>query len=136
MISLHHTLAFAILVSLPFPLAAQDSPPLGQVERITEGLIETAIAYEIGERCDSIDGRRLQGIAFLWSLHSHARSLGYSAAEIDAYIDDDQEKDRLEAIARQRLRDMGAVEGEWGTYCEVGRAEIAKGSQIGRLLTE
>ena len=129
-------LALALLCALPVAARAQDLPPLGQVEVITEGLIDTAIAYEIGERCDGIDGRRLRGIAFLLSLQAHARDLGYSSDEIDAFIDDDEEKDRLEAIARARLRDMGAVEGEWDTYCEVGRAEIAKGSQIGRLLDD
>lgn len=118
------------------PVMAQDRPPLSEVGRITEGLIETAIAYEIGERCEPIDGRRLQGIAFLLSLNAHARSLGYSAQEIEAYIDNEEEKDRLEAIARQRLRDMGAVEGQPDTYCAVGREEIGRNSQIGKLLAD
>ena len=129
-------LALGLLAALPAAVGAQDRPPLGQVEVIAEGLIDTAIAYEIGEKCDGIDGRRLQGIAFLWSLESEARRLGYSREEIRALIDDDEEKDRLEAIARERLRGMGAVEGEWETYCEVGREEIARGSQIGRLLND
>jgi hypothetical protein len=130
------SLATLLLCGLPAALAAQERPPLGEVEVIAEGLIATAIAYEIGERCDGIDGRKLQGIAFLWSLESRARQLGYSRDEIQAFIDDDAEKDRLEAIARQRLRDMGAVEGEWDTYCAVGREEIGKESQIGKLLND
>jgi hypothetical protein len=129
-------LALALLCAVPGAAMAEELPPLGQVAEITEGLIATAIAYEIGERCDGIDGKRLQGIAYLWSLESRARQLGYSRDEIQDFIDDDAEKDRLEAIARARLRDMGAVEGQWDTYCEVGRAEIAKGSQIGRLLDD
>ncbi|TNC73740.1 DUF5333 domain-containing protein [Rubellimicrobium roseum] len=128
--------ALALLCALPLTAAAQERPPLGQVESITEGLIDTAIAYEIGERCESLDGRRIQGLAYLLSLQAEARRLGYSPQEIDAFIDDDGEKDRLEAIARGRLRDMGAVEGEWDTYCAVGRAEMDRGSRIGRLLTD
>jgi hypothetical protein len=62
--------------------------------------------------------------------------LGYSQREIQAFIEDDAEKDRLEVIARERLRGMGAVEGQPQTYCAVGLAEIAKDSQIGRLLDE
>lgn len=128
--------ALAVLALLPGAALAQARPPLSEVGVVTEGLIQTAIAYEIDRVCDELDGRRLQGIAFLWSLHSEARRLGYSREEIDAYVDDDEEKDRLEKIARQRLRDMGAVRGEPQTYCEVGRAEIASDSQAGRLLAD
>ena len=126
----------ALICAAPGALAAQERPPLGEVKAITEGLIETAIAYEIDQVCEALDGRRLQGIALLWSLNSEARRLGYSQEEIRAFIDDDAEKDRLEAIARERLRGMGAVEGQAETYCDVGRAEIARASQIGRLLDE
>jgi hypothetical protein len=103
---------------------------------VTEGLIQTAIAYEISEVCEEIDGRRLAGIAFLWSLQSEARRLGYSREAIEAFVDDDVEKDRLEGIARERLRAMGAVDGEAETYCRVGRAEIAADSRIGQLLDD
>jgi hypothetical protein len=129
-------IALAVLTALPASARAQDLPPLGQVEVITEGLINTAIAYELDRKCEELEGRRLQGIAFLWSLESEARQRGYSRQEIEAFIDNDEEKDRLEGIARERLRGMGAVDGQWDTYCTVGRQEIAKGSQIGRLLYE
>ena len=129
-------LALALLCGAPAASAAQDLPPLGEVPVITEGLINTAIAYELDRKCDDLEGRRLQGIAFLWSLESEARRLGYSRQEIEDFIDNDAEKDRLEGIARERLRGMGAVEGEWDTYCAVGREEIAKGSQIGKLLDD
>lgn len=102
--------------------------------QITEGLIATAIAYEIGKRCDSLDARLVAGVNFLWSLRRQASDLGYSDAEIDAYVDDRAEQRRLEAIARDRLRSMGAIEGDWATYCAVGEAEIAADSRIGRLL--
>ena len=58
---------------------------------ITEGLIATAIAYEIGERCDSLDARLVAGVNYLWSLRRQASDLGYSDAEIDAYVDDRDE---------------------------------------------
>ena len=126
----------AVAVLWAGPALAQERPPLSEVERITEGLIDTAIAYEIGERCDELDGRRMQGIGFLLSLNAHARSLGYSPDEINTFIDNEEEKDRLEAIARQRLRDLGAIEGQPDTYCAVGRDEMARNSQVGKLLTD
>lgn len=114
------------------PLAAR--PPLSEVSKVTEGLIATGIAHEISEVCPSLQARRLRGFGFLMSLRQHARSLGYSRDEVDAYVDNDAEADRLEGIARARLAEMGAVKGQPGTYCRVGRREMAADSQIGRLL--
>ena len=114
--------------------ATAAKPALRDVTRITEGLIDTAIAYEIGDKCDSIDARFVAGVNFLYALRNHAVELGYSDDEIDAYVDDRSEQQRLEALARDRLRGKGAVEGQWETYCAVGQSEIARGSQIGQLL--
>jgi uncharacterized membrane protein len=122
-------LGFAVLAG-----TTAANPDIGQVTHITEGLINTAIAYEIDRVCDSISGRRIEGINFLWSLKVHANELGYSDDEVRAYVDNRAEKDRLEAIARDRLRGMGAVEGQPETYCAVGRAEMAARSDIGRFL--
>lgn len=101
---------------------------------IREGLIAAGIAYEIGRVCGPIEVRMLRGVAYLQSIETEARTLGYSRDEIAAYTGDSAEKDRLEALARQRLRDMGAIEGQPQSYCTVGRAEIAAGSTVGRLL--
>jgi hypothetical protein len=74
-------LALGQQAALPALAGAQDRPPLGQVPVITEGLINTAIAYELDRKCDELEGRRLQGIAFLWSLEAEARRMGYSRDE-------------------------------------------------------
>lgn len=124
-------LVLALTVVAAVPARAQS---LADDPVVTEGLIATAIAYEIGRRCGSLDARMLAGIGFLNSLKSHAVTQGYSSAQIDAYVNDDAEAARLEAVARARLADKGGVAGEWQTYCAVGRAEMAAGSQIGRLL--
>ena len=108
------------------PVAA--NPPLAEQTEISEGLIAAAIAYEIGDKCGSLDARLIRGIAFLNGLRSRASQLGYSDAEIDAYMDDRAEKRRLEAVARQRLRDLGGVEGDWATYCTIGNAQMAAGT--------
>ena len=127
--SLALVLGFAVLAG-----TSAARPALQDDAVLTEGLINTAIAYEIGRKCDRLDARILRGINFLYGLKAHAESLGYSTSEIEAYVDDDAEKERLEAIARQRLRDLGGVPGEWESYCLVGEGQIAAGTQIGRLL--
>ena len=109
-------------------------PALKDVAHVREGIIAAGIAYEISQQCGDISARLLRGYNYLNSLKDHARDLGYTEAEIDAYVDDDAEKDRHEGIARERLADMGAVTGQAATYCTVGRTEIARGSAIGQLL--
>ena len=124
----------ACLAGLGTVPPAAANTPLRDVPRITEGIIAAGIAYEIGRVCDDIGVRWLRGVNFLYSLERHAVTLGYSEAEVEAFVDSKAEQDRLEAIARARLADKGAVVGQPATYCAVGRAEIAARSQIGQLL--
>lgn len=124
------TLALSLVTT---PAFAVDGP-LKDVAFVRDGIIVTGIAYEISEVCDSIDARTVRGALFLLSLKDHASDLGYSDAEIDTYVNDRAEKDRLEAVARQKLREMGAVEGQPETYCAVGQAEMANETPVGRLL--
>ena len=107
---------------------------LGEVGYVTEGLIAVGIAFEISEVCGTIQPRTLRGIAYLNQLRNHAKGLGFSGAEIDAFTDDRAEQDRLEGIARARLASMGATPGDEAAHCTVGQAEIGRGSTIGYLL--
>lgn len=120
------------IVSSAGHLSAQTA--LKDVAKVRDGIIFTGMAYEISEECSSIDARLFRGLGYLQSLRQHARELGFSNAEIDAYIDDDAEKDRLEAIAREQLALLGVVPGEEATYCTVGRGQIASNTRVGWLL--
>ena len=123
------TLALGLLAP-----AAQAQTPLKDVAYVREGIIAVGIAYEISEKCSSIGARTVRGLLYLRDLQSHARGLGYSQAEIDAYTKDKAEKARLEGIARARLADLGASDANPESYCVVGRDQIAKGTAVGRLL--
>lgn len=126
------TLAVLAVVLTAGHLSAQTA--LKDVVKVRDGIIFTGMAYEISEECGSLDARLFRGLGYLQSLRKHARELGFSNAEIDAYIDDDTEKDRLEAIAREQLALLGAVPGEEATYCTVGRDQIAGNTRVGWLL--
>lgn len=115
-------------------LAAPAQADLGQEPRVTEGLIAVGIAYEISRVCPQIDARTLRGVRYLWQLRDTARQLGYSDAQIDAFIDNRSEKTRLEGIARSRLRRAGVASGDVEAHCRFGRAQIAQDNAIGRLL--
>lgn len=125
--------ALAVACAL-LPVSASAKPPLGDVPAIRDGLIDVAIAYEISEVCPSIKARLLAGIGRLNGLKQAARNMGYSRSEVDAFIDNDAEKDRLEALARAKLARLGAARGDVDAHCRVGRSEMSRQSAIGTLL--
>ena len=130
---MRHLILSGLLAALLTPATA--AAGLRDERAITEGLIVVGMAKEIGDLCPAIAPRKLRGINYLWSLAREAQGLGYSRAEIEAFVEDDAEKDRLEAIARERLAAKGARPGDAEAHCAVGRAEIAAGSAIGRFLS-
>ena len=128
-------LALAILcgtIGFAGNLSAQTA--LRDVTRVTEGIIAVGMAIELSDKCSTLSPRRLRGINFLRNLENHAKDLGFSQSQIDEFINNKDEERRLEAIARGRLADLGVVVGQESTYCTVGRAQIAQGTQTGRLL--
>ncbi len=125
------------LAALAFGLsasAALANPPLKDVEEIREGIITAGIAMELADKCGDLDVRLIRGVSFLNSLKSRAKELGYSAEEIDAYVNDKAEKARLEEVARARIADWGAVEGDESSYCAVGQEQIDQQTAAGRLI--
>ena len=123
-----------LILSLLATPALSQSVPLKEVEHVREGLITAGMALKIDEECSSVTVRMLRGLAFLNGLRSHAEGLGYTDAQIEAHLDDKAEEMRLRAIANDRLAAKGAVVGDAASYCAVGEAEMAAGSQLGRLL--
>ena len=120
------------LVTLAGGLSAQTA--LKDQPSVRDGIIYVGMAYEISQKCDSISARTFRGIGYLQSLKNQARDLGYSDAEIDAYVNDRAEKKRLEGIARDQLAALGVVSDDAASYCAVGRAQIAEGTRVGWLL--
>ena len=124
-------IAFACIISAG---AASAQTALKDVAHVRDGIIDVGMAYELSEHCDSIRARLFRGLGFLQSLKSHASELGFTDEEIDEYVNDRNEKKRLEAIARANLFTLGVVEGEEASYCAVGRAQIAANTRVGWLL--
>ena len=132
MMTLKNTITAAV-VGLTLTATTATANP-ANVERVTEGLIAAGMAIELDDNCNGVSIRMLRGLNFLQGLKSHLQSLGYSNAEIDAYIDNRTEKARLETIARQRLNSLGVRTDDAATYCTVARGQIAQDTQVGRLL--
>lgn len=124
----------ALVLALVFATSAQARPPLAQVNEISEGLIAVGMALELSKKCPSVEARTLRGAFRLNGLRVRARELGYSKAEIDAYVGDKTEKARLERVARDRLAALGAEPGNVAGHCTVARQQIAARTAIGTLL--
>ncbi|WP_179378464.1 DUF5333 domain-containing protein [Jannaschia marina] len=125
-----------VALALAAPAAADRYDALRNDPQIANGVLVAAIGDIIGDTCPDLGERRTRSLLMLNSLVSRARGLGYSAGEIRAYVEDDAEKDRVKAQARQWLAQQGASTDDPASVCRVARAEIAKESTIGRLMYE
>lgn len=104
-------------------------------DRLHHGLLAITIGRHIERRCPDITRRDFAANAFLLGLASHAMSLGFSRAEVTAYVEDDAEQERYVALARRYFAERGVMrDDDVDGACRVGRDEIASGSPIGRLL--
>ncbi len=121
-------LATALLTS-----AAGAKPPLRETE-IDSALLSVGLADEIRKSCPDISARLIRALSTLRAIKARALALGYSEREIDAYRSSPEEKARIRALGEQRLEAEGVRAGQPESYCDFGRREIAKKSQIGELL--
>jgi len=103
-------------------------------KQIDDGLTVIAAGDMIQKYCDTISPRWFAAYSFARSLESRAKSLGFSDQEIEDYVENKAEKARVKGQARAYLVSQGLDPALPETYCEVGRYEIERNSQIGVLL--
>ena len=104
--------------------------------QIENGVLIVAIGDIIRDNCPDIEDRRGRSIPFLVGLVRRAQSLGYSRSEVEAYVDNPDERARVEARARQWMVQEGADLDTPETICAVARDEISEQTTIGRLIRE
>ncbi|MDO5606155.1 MAG: DUF5333 domain-containing protein [Paracoccus sp. (in: a-proteobacteria)] len=114
------------------PAAALE--PLSQEKHINDQLTAARVADRIRRECPSIDARMVKAWNEARALKRYAERRGYSAAEIDAFLDSRADKDRIYAVAEGYLTAQGARRGDAESFCRIGRAEIAANSVAGSLL--
>lgn len=124
--------AFATTVALSAPVSAQAD--LANETAINDKLFVFALANEIRKACSDISPRMMRALSFRNNLYAEAKAKGYSNSQIDAYIDDKAEQEKMRARANTYLAQFGASLGDTAALCRVGRSEIQKRSQIGALL--
>jgi len=123
-----------LALSLTIPAGAMAKPSLRNVPEIENIIFAAALAHEISGKCASIKARKIKALGMAWQLKSRANDLGYSDAEIRAYVESDSEKARMRTKGRRFLKANGVVYGRPETFCAFGHAEISKSSAVGALL--
>lgn len=124
----------AALLALAIATPAAALQPLHQNERVYHSFYVLGLADTIRKKCDDIAPRVINAYSYLRSLHGYAKDLGYSDDQIDALLENKDEKRKLRAIIDAELAKRGASPENPEGYCVVGREEIAKGTEAGRLL--
>ena len=129
----HTIIATAFAASLiATPATAQ--PPLREVAKIDDALLDLGIADRIRKNCPSISARMIKAISYVRNLEKQAKAMGYSEAQIEAYTDSDAEKARMKKKGAAFFAAKGVDTSDPQSYCALGKAEIQKGSRIGSLL--
>ena len=127
----------ALIFSLAFAANAATAAAesgLKNEQDINEGLLIMAVADKIRRACDEIGGRLFRARAFADTLEEVAMDRGYSADEIDAYINNDTEKAKVRERRNAYFQSKGASNLDPQSLCMLGRDEIARNTQIGHLL--
>lgn len=125
-------LTLALSAGLAAPALALE--PLNQEKHINDSLRAGRIGDVIRKTCPTISARMFVVWSKVEDLKQYALDKGYKRDEVEAFLKNRTEKNRLKAEADAYLKAAGAVEGDPQSYCAVGEAEIAKGTLVGSLL--
>jgi uncharacterized membrane protein len=124
----------AALASMAMAGSASTKSGLPNETDINTGLLAVAAADKIRRSCDSISGRFFRARGYVNDLKDLALERGYSEAEIDAYVNDDAEQDKMRAKRNAYFKSKGASNLDPASLCVLGREEIRMNSRIGLLL--
>ncbi len=126
-------LVLSLVISANAATAAAEAG-LQNERDINEGLLIMAVADKIRRACDEISGRLFRAQSFANTIEEVAIARGYTADEIDAYINNDVEKAKMRERRNAYFQSKGASNLDPQSLCVLGREEIAQKSQIGNLL--
>ncbi len=129
-------LAFGLAVAGPVSAATPEEnlAILGADTELWSGLFALAVADEIRNNCPTIEARTLRATAFVYGLYRRARGYGFTRQELRAFQVHETTGTRMRAEVGVYFAQHGVREGVPDTYCALGLAEIAAGSQAGEIL--
>jgi hypothetical protein len=105
--------------------------------QIYNGLFTAALIKHIVDTCPEVaPPGRLSRVNFFLGLYNRARSLGYSRAQIESFVEDKAEQARLRGIVESHLRRAGVNPASEAEVCAYARAQMSESTALGRQLSE
>ena len=116
---------------------AQVNDTLRNTPEIYNGLFTAALIKHVVDTCPAVDPPgRMSRVRYFLSLYNRARNLGFSRAQIEAFVEDKQEQARLRGIVEAHLQRAGVNPNNEAEVCAYAQAQIAERSALGRQLRE
>lgn len=133
----------ACSIMLAAPLAA-DAMPQADVnaalrgnQAIYNGLFTAAVIRHIVNACPDLQGpNRLQRVSFFLSLYNQARGMGFTRDQIEAFVEDEGEQDRLQSVVDRHFMDAGVDPKDDRAVCVYARGQMEERTALGRRLRE
>ena len=104
---------------------------------VYNGLFTAGLIKFIVDTCPDLEGpNRLARVSFFLGLYNKARAMGFSRAQIEAFVEDKSEQDRLLGLVKAHLEKQGVAPEEASSVCTYARAQMAEGTVLGSRLRE
>ena len=116
---------------------AEVNDTLRNTPSIYNGLFTAALIKHVVDTCPEVapPGRLARANHFL-SLYNRARGLGFSRAQIEAFVEDKGEQARMRGLVESYLQRAGVDAHSETEVCAYARAQIAERTALGRQLRE
>ncbi len=128
-------MALALSACLAVPVSAAQ-PGLRQEADINNALLVISVADKIRRDCASIGANLFKARSLINNVKELALERGYSEDEINRYIRDKANRAEMRGLRNEYFAAQGASNLDSQSLCVLGRAEIARQTQIGRLLRQ
>lgn len=135
--------ALALSVALVQPVAAQamtqadvNAALRGNAD-IYNGLFTAGLIKHIVDTCPDVQGpNRLSRVTYFMGLYNQARRLGFDRAQIEAFVEDKAEQERLRGLVKAHLAKQGVQPDDTASVCAYARAQMAERTLLGTRLRE
>lgn len=116
---------------------AQVNDALRGNHHIYNGLFTAALIKHVVDTCPTVSPPgRLARVGYFLSLYNRAREMGYDRAQIEAFVEDEAEQERMRVLVAQHLRGAEVDPTSEAEVCAFARAEMAGRTALGRQLRE
>lgn len=115
-------------------IGAADNSPLHGEKAINDKLLIVAVVDKINRGCGTLGVKFFKAQGYVNKLKAEAKALGYSKSEVNAYINDKENKAEMRERRNAYFKSKGASNLDPQSLCVLGAAEMQQQTEIGELL--